>query len=373
MNSEVHRDLIGRPVADLPTPALLIDAALLERNLAALRECMGAGTAAYRPHTKSHKSPLIAKMQIAHGARGVCCSKLGEAEVMAAGGVDDIHITTPVVGSDKARRLAQLAAQGRVSVVVDNADNAAELSVAATALGAVIDVLIEMDVGQGRCGVAGPEQALAVADAIGRAQGLRLKGMQGYQGKLQSMIAFNARRDAVHSALDKLMQGAQALKDHGFPVEALTGGGTGSLAIDLEFGGLTELQPGSYVFMDSTYRRIDWNTKAARTPFANSLSVLAGVVSRPLAGRAVLDVGWKAASSDSGPPVLKSDGSPVEFAGDEHSLVTGAAASALKAGSKLELIPSHCDTTVNLYDRYHVIRNGIVEAVWPVAARGRSD
>ena len=364
---------IGQPVEALPTPALLIDVILLERNLAAMQQCMSTGKAAYRPHTKSHKSPLIAKMQIAYGACGVCCSKLGEAEVMAAGGVDDIHITTPVVGADKARRLAQLAAKGRVSVVVDNADNVNELSAAAIALGTVIDVLIEMDVGQGRCGVAGPEQALAIAESVKRAQGLRLKGMQGYQGKLQSVVAFGERRDAVRPALDKLMQGAQALRDRGFAVEVLTGGGTGSLAIDLEFGGLTELQPGSYVFMDSTYRRIAWNANAARTPFGNSLSVLAGVVSRPLADRAVLDVGWKAASSDSGPPVLKDSGLAIEFAGDEHSLVTGTAASALQAGAKIELIPSHCDTTVNLYDRYHVIRNGVVEDVWPVAARGRSD
>lgn len=373
MNIQSGTDLIGRPLADLPTPALLIDAALLERNLAAMHECMAAGKAAYRPHTKSHKSPLIAQMQIAHGARGVCCSKLGEAEVMAAGGVADIHITTPVVGLDKAQRLAQLAAQGRVSVVVDDESNAAELSAAAAAVGAVIDVLIEMDVGQGRCGVSGPEQALALAEAVSRAKSLRLKGMQGYQGKLQSLVAYGERRVAVRSALDKLLHGAHALKDRGFPVEVLTGGGTGSLMIDLEFGGLNELQPGSYVFMDSTYRRIAWDAKAARSPFANSLSVLAGVVSRPLADRAVLDVGWKAASSDSGPPMLKDGGLAIEFAGDEHSLVTGAAASALRVGGKVELIPSHCDTTVNLYDRYYVIRSDVVEAIWPVAARGRSD
>jgi len=177
----------------------------------------------------------------------------------------------------------------------------------------------------------------------------------------------------VRAALDKLLRGAETLKDRGFPVEVLTGGGTGSLMIDLEFSGLNELQPGSYVFMDSTYRRIGWDDKAARSPFTNSLSVLAGVVSRPLSDRAVLDVGWKAASSDSGPPVLKESGLAIEFAGDEHSLVTGAAASALSVAGKVELIPSHCDTTVNLYDRYHVIRNGVVEAVWPVAARGRSD
>lgn len=373
MNSTSDKYSTGRPLAELPTPALLIDADLLERNLAAMKACIGENKTAYRPHTKSHKSPLIAQMQIEHGARGVCCSKLGEAEVMAAGGVGDIHITTPVVGSAKARRLATLAAKGRVSVVVDDAGNVAELSSAAQALGVVIDVVIEMDVGQGRCGVAEPEQALALAQAVSDAKSLRLKGLQGYQGKLQSLVDYGERRDAVRSALDKLLGGAEALKDHGFPVEVLTGGGTGSLMIDLQFGGLNELQPGSYVFMDSSYRRIGWDGKAARSPFANSLSVLAGVVSRPLADRAVLDVGWKAASSDSGPPVLKESGLAIEFAGDEHSLVTGAAASALNAGAKVELIPSHCDTTVNLYDRYHVIRNGVVEAVWPVAARGRSD
>jgi len=141
----------------------------------------------------------------------------------------------------------------------------------------------------------------------------------------------------------------------------------------LASGGLTELQPGSYVFMDSSYRQIDWNADGGRTPFANALSVLAGVVSRPLSDRAVLDVGWKAASSDSGPPVLKEGGYAVEFAGDEHSLVRGEIASTLRVGSRVELIPSHCDTTVNLYDRYHVIRDGAVEAIWPVAARGRTD
>ena len=373
MDSKSDTDLIGRPLADLPTPALLIDAALLEKNLVAMQKCVGTAKSAYRPHTKSHKSPLIARMQIAHGARGVCCSKLGEAEVMAAGGVNDIHITTPVAGSAKAQRLAQLAAKARVSVVVDDADNAAQLSATAAALGVVIDVLIEMDVGQGRCGVAGPEQALSLAEAISHANSLRLKGLQGYQGKLQSLVDYGERRGAVRAALDKLLRGAQMLKDRGFQVQVLTGGGTGSLMIDLEFGGLNELQPGSYVFMDSSYRRIGWDDKAAHSPFANSLSVLAGVVSRPLADRAVLDVGWKAASSDSGPPVLKESGLAIEFAGDEHSLITGAAASELKIGGKVELIPSHCDTTVNLYDRYHVIRNGVVEAVWPVAARGRSD
>jgi len=370
---ETHRDLIGRPLGDVPTPALLVDAVLLERNLAAMAAHFADSRVVYRPHTKCHRSPLIAKMQLAHGARGVCCSKLGEAEVLVAGGIVDIHITTPVVGTDKTRRLAALAASARMSVVVDNAENVAQLSDATTAAGVVIGAVIEMDVGQGRCGVASVEEALALAAVVVAANGLTLKGMQGYQGKLQSVTRFSDRRKGVRAALDKLLAAAHALEQHGFQIALLTGGGTGSLPIDLASGGLTELQPGSYVFMDSSYRQIDWNADAGRTPFANALSVLAGVVSRPLSDRAVLDVGWKAASSDSGPPVLKEGGYAVEFAGDEHSLVRGEIASTLRVGSRVELIPSHCDTTVNLYDRYHVIRDGAVEAIWPVAARGRTD
>src|SRR5688572_19483683 len=152
---------------------------------------------AYRPHAKSHKSPVIARMQIEAGARGICCSKLGEAEVMAADGIADIHITTPVVGARKASRLAELAADVRISVVADDAGNVAGLAAAARTRGVTIDVLVEADVGQGRCGVVAPEGALAVADAILRAPALRFKGLQGYQGKLQSVIAFDSRRDAV--------------------------------------------------------------------------------------------------------------------------------------------------------------------------------
>jgi D-serine deaminase-like pyridoxal phosphate-dependent protein len=367
------RDCIGRPVEALATPALLIEADVLEHNLAAMRDCVAGRPVAYRPHTKSHKSPVLAKMQIAAGARGVCCAKLGEAEVMVAGGVIDVHVTTPVAGPDKARRLASIACSGRLSVVADDASNVAELAGAAQAAGATIDVVIEVDVGQGRCGVQGPEHALGVAEAIARAGSLRFKGLQGYQGKLQSIVAAAARRDAVRAALDRLLQVRDALERQGMACAVLTGGGTGSLPIDLELAGLNELQPGSYVFMDSTYRQIDWTRPSEHTPFGNALTVLAGVVSRPLADRAVLDVGWKAASSDSGAPVLKGADVAIEFAGDEHSLVQGTPARTLKVGSKVELIPSHCDTTVNLYDFFHVIRGGVVEDVWPVAARGRSD
>lgn len=367
-------DMIGLPLQALPTPVLLIDAALLEANLAAMAARLRGHDVACRPHVKSHKSPVIAAMQIAAGAQGVCCAKLGEAEVMLGAGVGDVHITTPVVGRGKAARLARLAAAGRVSVVVDDAQNIAMLSDAARAAGATIDVLIEMDVGQGRCGVASAEQALNLAEAVMRLPGLRLRGLQGYHGGLQSVVAFDDRREGVKLALERLQAGADRLGRAGLPVSVLTGGGTGSLPIDLELGGLNELQPGSYVFMDGTYRNIQWNSQGGAAPFTNALTVLASVVSHPLRDRVVLDVGWKAVSCDSGVPVLKGETrSPVEFAGDEHSLLRGAAAVGLKVGDFVELVPSHCDTTVNLYDRFHVIRGGVVEAVWPISARGRSD
>jgi len=365
---------IGRPLQDLPTPALLVDARLLEANLAAMRDCMRAGRAVCRPHTKSHKSPVVAAMQIAAGAAGVCCAKLGEAEVMFAGGIRDVHITTPVVGAAKADRLARLAQQGLVSVVADDADNLHVLSRAASAAGSGIDVLIEMDVGQGRCGVPSAGAALKLAEVVSKLPGLRLRGLQGYHGRLQSVVNYQQRRKEVLLAQDRLRKGADALEKAGIAAPVLTGGGTGSLPIDLELGGLTELQPGSYVFMDSTYRGVQWDAAGSRSPFANALTVLAGVVSHPLKDRAVLDVGWKALSSDSGAPVLKGEPAlAIEFAGDEHSLVTGAAAAALRIGDKVEIVPSHCDTTVNLYDVFYVVRDGVVEAVWPIAARGRSD
>jgi D-serine deaminase-like pyridoxal phosphate-dependent protein len=365
---------IGVPVHELPTPALLVDASLLEANLAAMRAAFKYGTALCRPHVKSHKSPRIAALQIAAGASGLCCAKLGEAEVMFAGGVGDVHITTPVVGAGKTGRLARLAGAGRVSVVADDADNLLALSRAAVAAGSVIDVLIEMDVGQGRCGVQSAEAVRELAEVALNLPGLRLRGLQGYHGRLQSVVDFRQRRNEVLAAMERLQAGVAALNRLGLTAPVLTGGGTGSLPIDLELGFLNELQPGSYVFMDATYRGVRWDPSGARIPFANALTVLAGVISRPLRDRAVLDVGWKALSSDSGAPVLKGEMAvAIEFAGDEHSLVTGDAARGLRLGERVEIVPSHCDTTVNLYDRFHVVRDGVVEALWPIAARGRSD
>jgi D-serine deaminase-like pyridoxal phosphate-dependent protein len=363
---------MNMPIADLDTPVLLIDADKLERNLKRMQDIAAEAGIAYRPHAKSHKSPILAQMQIDAGACGICCAKLGEAEVMAAAGIPDILITTPVVGRSKLQRLANAAQQSHITVVADDADNLSDLAAAAQTAGIRLDVLIEVDVGQGRCGVAPGPEAARLAKLIGDTQWLRFRGLQGYQGLIQMTAAMTEREAATRDALDLLNQTAAEVRATGIEFDVLTGGGTGTSVIDVALAGLTELQPGSYIFMDSRYAAIEW-TGGAPTPFENSLTVLGTVVSRPEEGRCIVDVGYKAASSDGGPPVpLGLDGATFSFAGDEHGqLQFSGGARAPGIGEKVTLIPSHCDTTVNLYDQYIVTRGDGVEAVWEISARGR--
>lgn len=361
-------------IADVDTPALVLDADALERNLARMQGLAAAAGLAYRPHAKSHKSPLIAKMQIAAGAVGVCCAKLGEAEVMAAGGVPDIHVTTPVIGRPKIARLMQAAGQAHVSVVADDAGNIADLAAGAADSGLRLDVLVEVDVGQGRCGVPPGEPAVALADVIAGYRSLNLKGLQGYQGLIQMTGDFGERAAAAQSALDQLLQTAEMVRGRGHRVEVLTGGGTGTSVIDAAQKGLTEIQPGGYIFMDSRYGEIAWDD-GAKTPFEKSLTLMASVISRPAADRAILDMGYKAVSSDGGLPVpIDVPGAAFSFAGEEHGQLSwNGAPCPLAIGDKVSFWPSHCDTTVNLYDRYIVTRGDVVEDVWDIPARGRSE
>ncbi len=207
-----------------------------------------------------------------------------------------------------------------------------------------------------------------------RSNRLHFKGLHGYHGKLQMMPTYAERAAAVRGALDLLQDSAELCRKGGHAVEILTGGGSGSAAIDLALGGLNELQPGSYVFMDASYSKILWDEAGSPPPFRPALSILGSVVSRPSADRAVIDVGWKSASNDSGPPVPKRAELSFEFAGDEHGIIRrrDGGTLGLAHGEKIELIPSHCDTTVNLHSDYTVIRDGRLEAIWPVSARGRS-
>jgi D-serine deaminase-like pyridoxal phosphate-dependent protein len=359
-------------VEDLDTPVLLLDREAMERNIARMRDLTARAGIKYRPHSKSHKSPVIAEMQLAAGAGGICCAKLGEAEVMAAAGIPDILITTEVVGRSKLTRLLTIAQQSRVAVVADDERNVAELAAAAQTAGVRLDVLVEVDVGQGRCGVPPGSEAARLAQVIAGSRWLRFRGLQGYQGAIQMTGGFAARETQVKESLGRLMETAELVRKAGMEVETLTGGGTGTSIIDGALHGLTELQPGSYVFMDSKYRAIEW-PGGAMQPFETSLTILGTVISRPAPDRAIVDVGLKAASSDHGPVApVNLAGATYAFAGDEHGhLRFEGGRCPLSVGDKVTLVPSHCDTTVNLYDRYVVTKGGSVDDVWDIAARGR--
>lgn len=360
-------------IAELDTPVLLVDEAALDRNIARLKDMTEAAGIGYRPHTKTHKSPVIAEKQIVAGAIGICCAKLGEAEVMAANGIDNILITTAVVGESKISRLMQARAQSHISVVADNEDNIAMLGSIAQLSGMKLDVLIEVDIGQGRCGVPPGPEAARLARLVANHGWLNFAGLQGYQGKIQMTVDADERRGATETGLDKLAATIGEAEKKGLNVVIRTGGGTGTSPFDLDRRLLTEIQTGSYVFMDSRYAGIGW-PDANAPPFANSLHIWTGVVSKPAPDRVIIDAGLKAASNDHGPPLVADIyGCVFEYGGDEHGILRmdDGGEVPLEVGDKLRLIPSHCDTTVNLYDQYMVIDGDEVIDVWTIDARGR--
>jgi D-serine deaminase-like pyridoxal phosphate-dependent protein len=315
-----------------------------------------------RPHAKTHKSPIVARMQLDRGAIGLCCAKLGEAEVFADAGIGPLHITTEIAGEPKIARLVALRRRADVMVAVDDMDAARALADAMGAAALVLDVLVDVNVGQDRTGV---QAALAgeLAACVASLPGLRLRGIQAYEGHLQHIYKEHERRERWRACSERMLEAVEALGKRGLPVEVVSTAGTGTCAFAAELPEVTEVQAGSYPFMDCDYANVEG------LPYETSLTVLASVVSRVHADMSIVDAGWKALSTDSGTPVVK--GRPdlrYEPKGDEHGGVRGAR---LSPGTRLELVPSHCDTTVNLYDEYVCVRNGVVEAVWPIAARGR--
>ena len=367
--------IVSQLLDAIDTPALLIDLDGLEANIAAMVALCAGKPQRLRPHAKTHKSPIIAAMQRQAGAVGICCAKISEAEALVGGRIDDVLITTPLVGAPKLARLAALASRVHVTTVVDNIEALAGLAEAAIRAGTTLDVLVEVDVGQNRCGVRSPEAAADLAGGIARHRSLRFAGLQGYQGKLQGIVSPQERRAAVLQAMQGLQDAAALVRARGHTIEVLTGGGTGSVRFDLDLGILQELQPGSYVFMDASYRKIGWDEQGSPPPFRPALTVLTRVISKPASGRVVVDAGWKAASCDAGSPeVFGRDDLVFDFAGDEHGTlarVDGGPVD-LRLGDVVRLLPSHCDTTVNLYSVYTVHRGDRVEAMWPVTAQGCS-
>jgi D-serine deaminase-like pyridoxal phosphate-dependent protein len=370
----LHAHLIGRQGSrrDLNTPALVVDVEALERNIAAMAALAAAAGLKLRPHAKTHKSVEIATLQVAAGAVGVCCAKLGEAEALAAGGVENILITSPVVGAAGVERLAALAARSPgLMAAVDHPDAVAALAVS----GAPLTLLVDIDPGIHRTGVADAEGAVALARRIAAAPSLTFGGVQFYCGSQQHIEAFEGRREAIAERTAYLTTIIDRLTAEGLAPAIVSGGGTGSHAIDMALGVFTELQVGSYVFMDRQYGDCDLAGDGAAR-FATALMVDARVISANHPFMATVDAGFKAFATEAGsPPILAgaTAGSTYHFMGDEHGCVIPPRGEAPpKLGDVVTFAAPHCDPTVNLYEAYHLVRGDTLMAIWPIEARGRS-
>ncbi len=360
----------GDSVDDIDTPTLIVDLDAFERNLDLMANAVRGAGVALRPHAKSHKCPDIAFAQIERGSVGVCCQKVGEAEAFVAAGIRDVLVTNEIVGAKKLARLAAMAKKAKIGVLADDAASVRHIGAAARAAGVSIDVLVEIDVGAHRCGVAPGAPAVVLAEVIARTPGISFRGVQAYQGAAQHLRTPEERRAAIASAAQLARETKAAIEAAGIVCATVTGAGTGTWQHERDSGVYTEIQAGSYVFMDADYQR---NALAPdQHPFEQSLFVVATVMSTPARERAIVDAGLKAFAFDSGPPVVYGAGELIYVKGtDEHGVIqVGPDARPPLIGDRLWLIPGHCDPTVNLYDWIVGVRGTRVECVWPVAARG---
>ncbi len=374
--------LIGTPGSrtQLDTPALCIDLDALERNIAAMAAFCRDKRIALRPHAKTHKSVRIAARQIAAGAVGICCATVGEAEVMVAGGMKGVLVTSPQVTPPKIARVIalNLAAEAGFAVVADDPRNVADLDAAASASGKALDVFVDFSAGHHRTGAATETEAIALAQMIEAAEGLRLAGLQAYAGNLQHIGDRAARQDRArrqHAVIARLVA---KLRAAGLAVPVITGAGTGTHDIDADGSVFTELQAGSYIFMDVEYAQALRDGRNA-LPFEMSLFVQTAVVSVESAkvpgGYVTTDAGLKCFATDGPKPEVLPGGPPgatYDYAGDEHGRLFFPPAGSVPAlGQRIELATPHCDPTVNLHDFYHIVRGDALVDIWPVDARGK--
>lgn len=364
---------IGMSLDEVDTPALIVDLDAFERNLRGLADRVKGSGVRLRPHAKTHKCPVIALKQMELGAVGVCVQKVSEAEAMVYGGVQDVLVTNEVVGRQKLRHLTALAHSARIGVCVDDPGQIADLETAAAEAGLKsLPVHVEINMGGNRCGVEPGEPALALARLVQDQKHLAFAGLQAYHGSAQHLRGWDERQAAIKGAVDKAARTRDLLAANGIACDNITGAGTGTFEFEAGSGVYTELQCGSYIFMDADYGR-NLDRDGARTrAFEPSLFVWATVMSRPAQERAIVDAGLKALAFDSGPPLVwEEPAATYERASDEHGrLAVSGATNRLHLGDKVKLVPGHCDPTVNLYDWYIGIRGGRVEAIWPITARG---
>ena len=362
----------GMPEDEIDTPALLLDLDALEFNLDRMAAFLAPTGTKLRAHAKTHKSPVIAHLQIARGAIGQCAQKVGEAEILAWGGVPDILVSNEVVGAPKLARLAALSGITRIAVCADDIRQIDALETAAADAAIRLPVLVEIDVGAGRCGIAPGPEAVALAQRIAASRHLIFGGLQAYHGSAQHKRTPDERRALIGGAVDASRRTVEQLRQQGLDCAIVGGAGTGTFQIEAASGVYTEMQAGSYVFMDADYARNLDESGAPVSTFRHALFVLSTVMSQAQTGIAVLDAGHKAVAVDSGlPTVWQRPDIRYTSASDEHGkLQYGSETAAPKPGEKLRLIPGHCDPTVDRFDWYVGVRNGRVECLWPVAARG---
>jgi 3-hydroxy-D-aspartate aldolase len=358
--------------ARLSTPCLLLEADALENNVEAMMDLVRRHRRQLRPHVKAHKCTAIARRQLEAGAVGLCCATVREAEVMAAAGLDGLLVTSPVTSPGMVERLAR--ARDRVAdiaVVVES-----DAGVDALAAGASVDrplgAVVEIDVGQGRTGVTSPADAVRLARRIEALPQLRYRGVQAYYGHLQHVPAYADRRARAAEQWARLELFLDALRAEGLPPAIVTGGGTGTHLLDLEEGPFSEIQPGSYLFMDKQYGAVELVPGAAA--FRTSLTIATRVISANQPALVLLDAGFKAMATDAGPALVAGGASldaAYQFMGDEHGGLRFAAGAARpEVGDLVRLVAPHCDPTVNLHDWLHVMQGGRLIDVWPIDARG---
>jgi D-serine deaminase-like pyridoxal phosphate-dependent protein len=366
MMSALLKTIPGIEKNQIDTPALLIDLDAMEFNIATMAGFFQKTQAKLRPHFKTHKTPILAHKQLEAGAIGITCAKVGEAEVLVNAGIRDILIANQVVGAVKIARLASLAQQARITVAVDNEENIREISAVAQIFGSLIHIVIEIDVGLGRCGVPPGEGAVVLAGFISEMPGLVFVGVLGYEGHAVFITDLKARQEAVDQAMSKLVSTADLIRQAGFNVEIVSAGGTGTYDITGRYPGITEVEAGSYILLDTRYRGVG-------LPFRCALHLLATVISTPSRQRAIIDAGKKALTDEFGlPEIAVPAGARLKNLNEEHGILeVNPDQLELKVGDKVEIIPSHVCTTVNLHDVFYAVRKNQVVAIWPISGRGK--
>lgn len=361
---ERYRPQLGRERQAVTTPALLLDLDVAKRNIATMADKFDALPAKLRPHIKVHKSVELARMTVEAGAVGVACATVWEAMVMATGGIADVLIANQVVGGDKLAAVAELAREHRLTVTVDDVRNVDQLARAAAAAGSSLEMLIELDVGMGRCGVRDLPELLPIAERIADASNLRLRGLQAYEGHCMLEPDREKRLQDATASNERAVQAADFLADHGHPCADISGGGTGTYFITGAHPRITEVQAGSYALLDCFHGNL------VPGGFEVAMTVLGTVISRQ-GNTVVLDCGRKAVGIDFvTPPLVGYPDGEVRYYAEEHCLVDFPSAPPLDLGDTAEVMGGYGPTTVNLHDVFHVIEDGVVTDIWPVNPRG---